>query len=72
MSKPENPYWVRWSILSINQDGSISLIRREIIEYVKEKKRTKRRNDSGKKKMESSLGAFELQIQRVRNDSFES
>ena len=44
----------------------------EISEHVKETKPTKnRRNGSGKKQMESSLGSFELQTPRDRNGSFE-
>lgn len=44
----------------------------EINEHVKTTKTTKnRRNGSGKKKMESSLGSFELQTPRDRNGSFE-
>lgn len=44
----------------------------EIAEHVKETKPTRnRRNGSGKKQMESSLGSFELQTPRDRNGSFE-
>lgn len=44
----------------------------EISEHVKSTKVTKnRRNGSGKKKVESSLGAFELQTPRDRNGSFD-
>nr|WP_107038635.1 transposase [Brumimicrobium mesophilum] len=44
----------------------------EISEHVKETKPAKnRRNGSGRKNMESSLGTFELQTPRDRNGSFE-
>lgn len=44
----------------------------EISEHVKETKSARnRRNGSGKKQMESSLGSFELQTPRDRNSSFD-
>lgn len=44
----------------------------EISEHVKDTKAAKnRRNGSGKKQMESSMGSFELQTPRDRNGSFD-
>lgn len=52
-------------VLEASLDGEIS-------EHVKSTKPAKnRRNGSGKKKMESSLGSFELQTPRDRNGSFD-